>query len=186
MQAAEELRQMMAGETAGGKVDPTMAMFAMMQQQIQRQEERMQQHMQQQMDMLADRLAAGGAAAGGGGHGGAGAGGQGGGGPAAATRSRKMEAPHLKSPEDTTLAVFRDWRERFTEYAAITKLDTECDRRARRGVLREASHPRGLEPAVVYGCIGGRRRPRLERDRGPDERVPQGSEEPPPRSPEFP
>ena len=31
MQAAEELRQMMAGEAAGGKVDPTMAMFAMMQ-----------------------------------------------------------------------------------------------------------------------------------------------------------
>ncbi len=183
MPAAEELRQMMAGEAVGGKVDPTMAMFAMMQQQIQRQEERMQQHMQQQMDMLADRLAAGGAAAEGGGHGGAGgagAGGQGGGGAAAATRSRKMEAPHLKSPEDTTLAVFRDWRERFMEYAAITKLDTECDRRARRGVLREASHPRGLEPAVVYGCTGGRRRPRLERDRGPDERVPQGSEELPP------
>ncbi len=51
-----------------------------------------------------------------------------------------MEAPRLKSPEDTTLAQFRDWRDWFVEYAAITKMDTECDRRARRGVLREALH----------------------------------------------
>ena len=134
IQANKELRQMMAGEAVGGKVDPTMAMFAMMQQQMQRQEERMQRHMQQQMDMLADRLAAGDAPAGGGGHGGAGAGGHGGGGAAAATRSRKMEAPHLKSPKDTTLAVFRDWRERFTEYQQSPSLtqsvnggpDAEC------------------------------------------------------------
>ncbi len=33
-----------------------------------------------------------------------------------------------------------DRKEKFVEYAAITKLDTECDRRARKGVLREAIH----------------------------------------------
>ncbi len=116
LQTAEELRQMMAGEAVGGKVDPTMAMFAMMQRHTQRQEA----PMQHQMEMLTDRLTAEGAAAGGGGHGGAGAGGHsGGGGAAAATRSRKMEAPRLKSPEDTTLAVFRDWKERFTGYATM-------------------------------------------------------------------
>ncbi len=43
-------------------------------------------------------------------------------------RSHKMEGPHLKSPEDTTLVVFWNCRERFMEYAAITELDTECDR----------------------------------------------------------
>ena len=96
------------------------------QQQMQRQEERMQQ----QMEMLADRLSAGDATEGGGGQGGAGAGGYGDGGAAAATHSCKMVSPYLKSPEDTTLAVFRDWKERFTEYEAITNIDTECDRRA--------------------------------------------------------
>ena len=90
MQAAEELRAMMAGEAAGG-VDPTMAMFIMMQKQ-----------MQQQIDMLADKLAdLGGGRAGAGLHGG---GGHGGGG-AGATRSRKMEAPRLKPPEEATLVI---------------------------------------------------------------------------------
>ncbi len=70
-------------------------------------------------------------AEGGGGHGGGGA---------AATHAGKIEAPRLKSPEDTTLAQFRDWRERFVEYAAITRRDTECNRRARQGVLQEALH----------------------------------------------
>ncbi len=53
--------------------------------------------MQQQMELLADKLAAVGVAAGGGGQGGAGAGGHGAGGAAAATRSRKMEAPHPRT-----------------------------------------------------------------------------------------
>ncbi len=74
----------------------------------------------------------GGGRAGAGLHGGGGHCGEG----AGATWSRKMEAPRLKFSEETTLAIFRDWKERFKEYAAITKLDTECDRRARRGVLR--------------------------------------------------
>ncbi len=123
----------MEAAVAGGKMDPTVAMLvAMMQQQDARHQEQLAAQ-QAQLQLLADRLAGAGAgpAGGGGGHGGGGA---------AATRARKMEAPRLKSPEDTTLAQFRDWRERFVEYAAITKMDTECDRRARRGVLREALH----------------------------------------------
>ncbi len=140
MRAAEELHEMMAGGAAGGKVVPTMAMFMLMQkqmqEQMQQQEARHQAQMtvqQDQLTLLADRLAGAGVgpAGGVGGHGG---------GRASATCTRKIEAPRLKSPEDTMLAQFRDWRERFVEYAAITKMDTECDRRARRGVLREALH----------------------------------------------
>ncbi len=134
-QAAKGLREIMAGEAAAG-VDPAMAMLMFMQRKMQKQDERMQMQ-QDQMQMLARTLAdLGGGGAGAGLHGG---GGHGGGG-AAATRSRKMEAPRLKSPEEATLSIFRDLKERFMEYAAITKLDTECDRRTRRGVLREAIH----------------------------------------------
>ena len=139
--AAEELREMMAGEAAGGKVNLTLAMFLLMQkqmqQQVQQQLEQQEARHQDQMQMLVQTLAdLGGGGAGAGLHGGRGHGGGG----AGATRSRKMEAPRLKSPEEATLAIFRDWKERFVEYAAITKLDTECDRGARRGVLREAIH----------------------------------------------
>ncbi len=120
MRAAEELREMMTGGAAGGMVDPTMAMFMLMQKQMQEQIQQQEARHQAQMTLLADRLAGAGArpVGGGGGHGSGGA---------AATRARKMEAPRLKSPKDTTLAQFRDLRERFVEYAAITKMDTECD-----------------------------------------------------------
>ncbi len=53
MQAAEELHEMLAGEAAGGKVDPTMAMFMLMQKQMKQQEARHQD----QMQLLADKLA---------------------------------------------------------------------------------------------------------------------------------
>ncbi len=159
--AAAELAEMMAGveaEAAGGQVDPAMAIFMLMHKQMQQQEARHQAQMtvqQEQLTLLADRLAGAGAglAGRGGGHGGGGA---------TATRARKMEASRLKSPEDTALAQFPDWRERFVEYAAITKMDTKCNRRTRRGVLREALHEDWSLLWSTHRGTGGRRHSRLD------------------------
>ncbi len=182
MRAAEELHEMMAGGAAGGKVVPTMAMFMLMQkqmqEQMQQQEARHQAQMtvqQDQLTLLADRLAGAGVgpAGGVGGHGG---------GRASATCARKIEAPRLKSPEDTMLAQFRDWRERrvCSNYQDGHRMrSTRQARRATRGSSR------GLEPSVVHRDTGGQRHSQLDRHRGVHERVFEGSKEPTPRSPDV-
>ncbi|QQP57300.1 Transposon Tf2-6 polyprotein [Caligus rogercresseyi] len=50
-----------------------------------------------------------------------------------------MDVPHLKSPEGMDLADFRDWRERFEDYSAVTRL-AEDDEATQRGILRSALH----------------------------------------------
>lgn len=54
--------------------------------------------------------------------------------------AKRMDVPKLKSPEDMKLVDFRDWRVRFEDFAAITRLAEDCNREARRGILRSAIH----------------------------------------------
>ncbi|QQP49031.1 Transposon Tf2-6 polyprotein [Caligus rogercresseyi] len=55
------------------------------------------------------------------------------------TQVKKMDVPHLKSPEGMDLADFRDWRELFEDYSAVTRL-AEDDEATQRGILRSALH----------------------------------------------
>ncbi|QQP53712.1 Hypothetical protein FKW44_006278, partial [Caligus rogercresseyi] len=48
--------------------------------------------------------------------------------------AKKMDVPHLKSPEGMDLADFRDWRERFEDFTAVTRL-TEDDEATQRGII---------------------------------------------------
>ena len=57
--------------------------------------------------------------------------------PAQRPIARKMDAPHLASPEGMKMVDFRDWATRFRDFAAATRLQ-ESDLQARRGVMRAA------------------------------------------------
>ncbi len=52
--------------------------------------------------------------------------------------AKKMDIPKLGSPEEMKLIDFRDWKIRFEDYSAATRLAQECDLNARRGILRSA------------------------------------------------
>lgn len=54
--------------------------------------------------------------------------------------SKRMDIPKLKSPEDMKLIDFRDWKVRFEDFAAITRLAHDCNLEARRGIIRSAIH----------------------------------------------
>ncbi|QQP36284.1 Transposon Tf2-6 polyprotein, partial [Caligus rogercresseyi] len=42
------------------------------------------------------------------------------------TKSKKMDVPVLKCPEDINLADFRDWQQRFADYTEVQKIMEEC------------------------------------------------------------
>ncbi len=52
--------------------------------------------------------------------------------------AKKMDIPKLGSPEEMKLIDFRDWKIRFEDYTAATRLAQDCDLNARRGILRSA------------------------------------------------
>ncbi len=130
LQAAQELKEMMLSETAGGEIEKpntTMALFLLMQKQMQQQ---VQQQLEQQealhknqMQMLAQTLVDLGG-------GGPGAGLHGGGGHAVSSLPRMLRWQYSGTGR----------KHLWSTHTAISKLDTECDRCARRGVLREAIH----------------------------------------------
>ena len=53
-------------------------------------------------------------------------------------KAKRMKSPKLKNPEETTLHVFRTWKERFHGFAEVTCLNQECSLQARREILRDA------------------------------------------------
>ena len=126
-------------------VDPTIQLLVQMQetmqQQIkqqqealQQQQERTQHQMERQQEALTVALNRLGDGAGGGNPNAQ----ANGGGGNAQTRAKKIDLPHLTGPGSTTLADFRDWRERFQGYVRVQKLQTDCDRDARRDIMRLA------------------------------------------------
>ena len=92
----------------------------LMQQQMQAQQEALTQVLQR----LADQPAPGG----GGGGGGAPAGPQ--------TKAKKIDQPTLGPPKTLKLATFRHWHKKFQGYVKVQRLQEECDRGARRNILR--------------------------------------------------
>ncbi|QQP37681.1 Transposon Tf2-6 polyprotein [Caligus rogercresseyi] len=58
------------------------------------------------------------------------------------TKSKKMDVPVLKCPEDINLADFRDWQQRFADYTEVQKIMEECTLSGRQSLLRS-----GLDPA---------------------------------------
>ncbi|QQP51307.1 Transposon Tf2-6 polyprotein [Caligus rogercresseyi] len=58
------------------------------------------------------------------------------------TKSKKMDVPVLKCPEDINLADFRDWQQRFADYTEVQKIMEECTLSSRQSLLRS-----GLDPA---------------------------------------
>ena len=54
-------------------------------------------------------------------------------------RPRKLDIPVLAGPESVDLTAFADWRQRWTDYVAITRAMTEVpEMSARQGLLRSA------------------------------------------------
>lgn len=60
--------------------------------------------------------------------------------PQSRAAAKKMDIPKLASPETMRLMDFRHWKMRFEDYAAVTRLFSDCNIQARRGILRSAIH----------------------------------------------
>ena len=60
----------------------------------------------------------------------------------ATSRPWKLDIPTLQAPEDTDLSTFADWRTRWVDYVALTRvMDDVRTTTARQGLLRSALHP---------------------------------------------
>ena len=96
-----------------------------------RREEQLQQQMQAQQEALTqalEKLTAGG---GGGGEGPAEPRG-----PGQSGKAKKIDQPTLGPPKTIKLATFRHWHKKFQGYVKVQRLQEECDRGARRDILR--------------------------------------------------
>ena len=96
-----------------------------------RREEQLQEQMQAQQEALTqalEKLTAGG---GGGGDGPAEPRG-----PGQSGKAKKIDQPTLGPPKTLKLATFRHWHKKFQGYVKVQRLQEECDRGARRGILR--------------------------------------------------
>ncbi len=62
----------------------------------------------------------------------------GGGAPQASSKARRIEQPRLKGPSEVTLADFRDFKQRFKDFLAVTALDVEADAKNRIAYLRSS------------------------------------------------
>ena len=61
----------------------------------------------------------------------------------ATSRTWKLDIPTLQASEDTDLSTFADWRTRWVDYVALTRVMNDVrTTTARQGLLRSALHPK--------------------------------------------